>query len=119
VHEYGALYAQARVETMDALDALPYLANADELKSKLLYSVVVVRRFYMIRFSQAFFDIEMCSLIVLPTLHTKILARQARRADIKWSALHRLRVSSLQCNCRTVSRKYNYDDFYDDGFCFM
>ena len=43
VHEYGALYAQARVETMDALDALPYLANADELKSKLLYSVVVVR----------------------------------------------------------------------------
>lgn len=34
---------QARVETMDALDEIPELASADELKSKLLFSVVVVK----------------------------------------------------------------------------
>lgn len=44
VREYGALYAQGRVETMDALDALQDLVEADELKSKLLFSVIVVRR---------------------------------------------------------------------------
>jgi hypothetical protein len=42
VREYGALYAQARVQTMDALDSLSELNEADELKSKLLFSVVVV-----------------------------------------------------------------------------
>ena len=40
--DYGALYAQTRVEAMDALDALPELVEADELKSKLLFSVIVV-----------------------------------------------------------------------------
>lgn len=44
IREYGALYAQGRVETMDALDALPDLAEADELKSKLLFSVIVVSK---------------------------------------------------------------------------
>ncbi|ODN02489.1 Mitochondria-eating protein [Orchesella cincta] len=42
VREYGALYAQGRVETMDALDSLPDLIEADELKSKLLFSVIVL-----------------------------------------------------------------------------
>jgi hypothetical protein len=42
VREYGALYAQARVDTMDSLDSIPELVDADELKSKLLFSVVVV-----------------------------------------------------------------------------
>lgn len=42
VRKYGNLYAQARVDTLDALDALPDLKNAEELKSKLLFSVVVV-----------------------------------------------------------------------------
>jgi hypothetical protein len=42
VRRYGNLYAQARVDTLDALDALPSLKDADELKSKLLFSVVVV-----------------------------------------------------------------------------
>ena len=43
IREYGALYAQARVVAMDALDALDQLGTADELKSKLLFSVVVVK----------------------------------------------------------------------------
>ncbi|KAK8380326.1 hypothetical protein O3P69_016733 [Scylla paramamosain] len=42
VRKYGNLYAQARVDTLDALDALPDLKNAEELKSKLLFSVVVL-----------------------------------------------------------------------------
>ena len=44
VDAYGALYAQARVDTLDALDSVGQLTGADELKSKLLFSVVVVSR---------------------------------------------------------------------------
>ncbi|CAN8024087.1 unnamed protein product [Ixodes persulcatus] len=42
IRRYGSLYAQARVDTLDALDALPQLRDADELKTKLLFSVVVL-----------------------------------------------------------------------------
>lgn len=42
IRKYGNLYAQARVDTLDSLDGLPDLKGADELKSKLLFSVVVV-----------------------------------------------------------------------------
>ncbi|XP_076368855.1 uncharacterized protein LOC143256066 [Tachypleus tridentatus] len=42
VRRYGNLYAQARVDTLDALDSLPELRDGDELKSKLLFSVVVL-----------------------------------------------------------------------------
>ena len=42
IRKFGNLYAQARVDTLDALDSLPQLQDADELKSKLLLSVVVV-----------------------------------------------------------------------------
>ncbi|XP_070517441.1 uncharacterized protein [Cardiocondyla obscurior] len=39
---YVALYAQANLHTLDALDALESLKNAPDLKAKILYSVVVV-----------------------------------------------------------------------------
>lgn len=39
---YGALYAQANLHTLDALDALESLKDAPDLKAKILYSVVVV-----------------------------------------------------------------------------
>jgi len=42
VRKYGELYSQTRLETLDALDKLPQLINSDELKNKLLFSVVVV-----------------------------------------------------------------------------
>ncbi|XP_054167296.1 uncharacterized protein LOC128964685 [Oppia nitens] len=42
IRKYGNLYAQARVDTLDALDSLQALKDADELKSKLLFSVVVL-----------------------------------------------------------------------------
>lgn len=41
---YGNLYSQARVEALEKLDVLPQLADATELKSKILFSVVVVSR---------------------------------------------------------------------------
>lgn len=43
IRRYGAMYAQARIDTLDALEKLPQLSDCDELKSKLLFSVVVVR----------------------------------------------------------------------------
>ena len=42
IRRYGNLYAQSRVETLDALDQLVEMRNASELKSKLVFSVVVV-----------------------------------------------------------------------------
>jgi hypothetical protein len=40
--KYESLYAQAKVDTLDALDILDELKGAEELKSKILFSVVVV-----------------------------------------------------------------------------
>ncbi|KAG1662478.1 hypothetical protein GQR58_020938 [Nymphon striatum] len=42
IRKYGNLYAQARVDTLDSLDSINDLVGADELKSKLLFSVVVL-----------------------------------------------------------------------------
>lgn len=42
VAKYGELYSQARLDTLDALDELKELSDADELKNKLLFSVVVL-----------------------------------------------------------------------------
>ena len=43
VRRYGELYSQTRLETLDSLDKLPQLVKAEELKNKLLFSVMVVR----------------------------------------------------------------------------
>ncbi|XP_063228610.1 uncharacterized protein LOC134534250 [Bacillus rossius redtenbacheri] len=42
VRGYASLYAAARVDTLDALDNLPPLRDAHELKSKILFSVIVL-----------------------------------------------------------------------------
>ncbi|CAH0389094.1 unnamed protein product [Bemisia tabaci] len=39
---YANLYSQARVDALDSLDKLPQLRDASELKSKILFSVVVL-----------------------------------------------------------------------------
>ena len=44
VRKYGELYAQTRLETMEGLDSLPELNGLDDLKSKLLFSVIVVSK---------------------------------------------------------------------------
>ena len=45
VRKYGELYAQTRLETLDCLDKLSDLDTHDDLKSKLLFSVIVVSIF--------------------------------------------------------------------------
>ena len=47
VRNFGDLYSVARLETLDALDAIEDLIDADELKNKLLFSVVVVSYFFI------------------------------------------------------------------------
>ena len=51
VRGYADLYVESRLETLDWLDQLGQLGDADELKSKLLFSVIVVspafRRFLL------------------------------------------------------------------------
>ena len=42
IRKFGDLYSQARVDTLDSLNLIEQLKDADELKSKLLFSVVVV-----------------------------------------------------------------------------
>ena len=42
MRKYGGLYSQTRLETLDNLDKLPQLVSAEELKNKLLFSVMVV-----------------------------------------------------------------------------
>lgn len=48
IRNYGNLYAQARVDTLDALDELIPLHNSDELKTKILFSVIVVRKSFLL-----------------------------------------------------------------------
>ena len=42
VRRYGELYAQTRLEALDCLDRMPELVKHEDLKSKLLFSVIVV-----------------------------------------------------------------------------
>ena len=39
---YVSLYSQARLDTLDSLDRMAELSQAEELKSKLLFSIIVV-----------------------------------------------------------------------------
>ena len=43
IRSYNSLYSQARIDALDALDNIREMSNAEDLKSKLLFSVVVVR----------------------------------------------------------------------------
>lgn len=42
IKRYGNLYTESRLDAMDALDDVPNMANCEDLKVKLLLSVVVV-----------------------------------------------------------------------------
>ena len=39
---YNSLYSQSRIDALDALDNIREMSDAEDLKSKLLFSVVVV-----------------------------------------------------------------------------
>ncbi|GAB6027675.1 hypothetical protein CHUAL_001915 [Chamberlinius hualienensis] len=42
IRRYGSLYTNGRTNTLDALDQIPELNDADELKTKLLFTVIVL-----------------------------------------------------------------------------
>ncbi len=42
IRSYNSLYSQARIDALDALDNIREISPAEDLKSKLLFSVVVV-----------------------------------------------------------------------------
>ena len=42
IKRYGNLYNESRLDAMDALDELPEMTGSDDLKVKLLLSIVVV-----------------------------------------------------------------------------
>lgn len=42
IRSYNSLYSQARIDALDALENLAEMSDADDLKSKLLFSVIVV-----------------------------------------------------------------------------
>lgn len=46
IKRYGNLYTESRLDAMDALDDVPNMADCEDLKVKLLLSVVVVRICY-------------------------------------------------------------------------
>lgn len=48
VDRYASLYYQSRPRALEALDSLPDLTHADQLKSKILFSVVVVSRLFTV-----------------------------------------------------------------------
>ncbi len=42
VRQFGQMYSVDRLDVLDALDTIQDLSNADELKNKIVFSVVVV-----------------------------------------------------------------------------
>jgi len=42
IRSFNTLYSQARIDALDALDNIREMSDAEDLKSKLLFSVVVV-----------------------------------------------------------------------------
>lgn len=43
IRAFNSLYSQSRIDALDALDNIREMSDAEDLKSKLLFSVVVVK----------------------------------------------------------------------------
>ena len=72
---YNSLYSQARIDALDALDSIREMSDADDLKSKLLFSVVVVRAVCSIVGSAT---IDRCSSVQLAFRHAQTQAKDVR-----------------------------------------
>lgn len=57
IRSYNTLYSQSRIDALDALDNLSEMSDAEDLKSKLLFSVVVVCSFARLMNSR---DLVLC-----------------------------------------------------------
>uniref|UniRef100_T1JFY1 Mitochondria-eating protein n=1 Tax=Strigamia maritima TaxID=126957 RepID=T1JFY1_STRMM len=80
---YGNLYTQARVDTLDALDAIPELRHADELKAKLLFSVVVLA-FRSVQSSVREIQETMRRVLQMPQLGSKNPNADPSTQQVEW-----------------------------------
>jgi Mitochondria-eating protein len=46
IRRYGNLYSEGRLDALDALDDIPEMSNFDDLKGKLLLTILVVSMFF-------------------------------------------------------------------------
>ncbi|XP_071440865.1 uncharacterized protein [Hetaerina americana] len=76
VGRFASLYAQARVDTLDALDNLPQLRDAEDLKSKILFSVVVLS-FRSVQSLLASVKAQVHDILQMPTSSTPPPTAQA------------------------------------------
>ena len=57
IRSFNTLYSQLRIDALDALDSIRELSSADDLKSKLLFSVVVVREDERVKYSLVIYSL--------------------------------------------------------------
>ena len=81
---YGNLYSQGRVNALEALDSMPQLHGAAELKSKILFSIVVVKiieKFQFVYINQVLtltFSLFILALLQLAFRSTQALLAQKK-----------------------------------------
>lgn len=66
IRQYGALYSEARLDALDALDDIQEISQFDDLKGKLLFSVVVLA-FRSVSQSLRDLKVKVGHLLCLPT----------------------------------------------------
>ncbi len=74
IRSYNSLYSQARIDALDALDNIREMSNAEDLKSKLLFSVVVVCRILYLKWNEKCFIF----LLKLAFRHAQNQAKEIR-----------------------------------------
>ncbi|XP_034193658.2 uncharacterized protein LOC117610413 isoform X1 [Osmia lignaria lignaria] len=99
VERYAALYGQAHLHTLDALDALEPLKDAPDLKAKILYSVVVLswRLAGTIQTSRY--------LEVVKILNGSSTANARTTPDLEECVKRQLATSGAETGCREVAEQ--------------
>ena len=80
IRSYNSLYSQIRIDALDALDSIREISNADDLKSKLLFSVIVVCR----EKREIFGKTMMWKYFSLPFVMPKIMRKKFDRRSNKF-----------------------------------
>ena len=77
IRSYNSLYSQARIDALDALDTVRQMSEAEDLKSKLLFSVIVVRSLDGSLATTRFSSLSL-SLLQLAFRHAQTQAKDVR-----------------------------------------
>ena len=87
---YVQLYSQARLDTLDALDRMTELRQAEELKSKLLFSIIVVRK------KRIYDDDFICNLCVSFQLSFRSVHKIVSELKQRVYTILQVRINKLQ-----------------------